>query len=505
MANEKECQVCGYKFLEKDFDSKKSEYKCPYCGTIKKLYNSQTDLNRLSLLNSGYDYLTKAQFDKASEEFTQYISSYPDNKDDTDLVLGNALANCSLSNCLSFKNDKMITVSSSSDLSKVINSKSFRDIERINSHIYDNVMELYNSNEKKYDNEIMLIALDESKILDLSSKLEGYNTVLYVDIAKDNIESIVYKNIQTSLGLIVYVDDEKLLTNAYFLSIYYRFINNGKNVILLSDGDVTIPKMFNNVLNINDDRLVDEIISIISTKAKTRRVDSNKFKEANGKITEFTSSDTIVVPTNMHSIASRAGFEKNLTEIKITTPGSFTVEEKAFTSSTIETFEVENKGCTIIFESDAFSKCKSLRKLIFKNKNITFDVGVFRDCKSLRRVDLSETEIEKIPSHLFDGAENLSEIDLPNTIKTISKYAFKNTKVEEITISGGVRVDREAFGSVSDLTVNVIDFDKTFSNIDIEDDSFPDNTTIVFKGSGFKKSYKTLKKEFPNYIVKLEK
>lgn len=74
----------------------------------------------------------------------------------------------------------------------------------------------------------------------------------------------------------------------------------------------------------------------------------------------------------------------------------------------------------------------------------------FMDCPSIRQVDLSSSVITTVPKRCFAESENLNNVILPNTIKTILDGAFWNTKgLFQVTIPGSIAsIANDAFADV---------------------------------------------------------
>lgn len=60
--------------------------------------------------------------------------------------------------------------------------------------------------------------------------------------------------------------------------------------------------------------------------------------------------------------------------------------------------------------------------------------SVFFNSKSLKTIDASQTLLTRIPESTFEKCTNLINIDLPNGLTYIDKFAFENTGIEQITI-----------------------------------------------------------------------
>lgn len=70
----------------------------------------------------------------------------------------------------------------------------------------------------------------------------------------------------------------------------------------------------------------------------------------------------------------------------------------------------------------------------------------FDDCDEIGRVDLSSTTVATIPERCFEETDDLNSVTLPDTIKTIKKDSFKNTKMRLLVIPGNqAYIEKDAF------------------------------------------------------------
>lgn len=100
----------------------------------------------------------------------------------------------------------------------------------------------------------------------------------------------------------------------------------------------------------------------------------------------------------------------------------------SFTSSSIETIVLQ-------------SKIKTLQS--------------FSDAKSLRSIDLSHAEITEIPENCFSGCTSLTDIKLPDTLKTIGNAGFCNCTALTLTVPDTVTtIGEDAFKDVQQVTYN---------------------------------------------------
>lgn len=108
-----------------------------------------------------------------------------------------------------------------------------------------------------------------------------------------------------------------------------------------------------------------------------------------------------------------------------------------------------------VINLDAFYQCSSLKEVVFASKTIDqVGTGVFRDCSSLETINLPD--METIPESFFNGCTSLKNISIPQTVKTIGRYAFYNSGLEEINIGNNVkRLEDSCFGETKIRTLTV--------------------------------------------------
>ena len=79
----------------------------------------------------------------------------------------------------------------------------------------------------------------------------------------------------------------------------------------------------------------------------------------------------------------------------------------------------------------------------------------FSDATSIRSIDLSHTEITEIPSGCFHGCTSLTDVKLPDTLKTIKSGGFNNCTALTLTVPDTVTtIETGAFTNVKQVTYN---------------------------------------------------
>ena len=80
--------------------------------------------------------------------------------------------------------------------------------------------------------------------------------------------------------------------------------------------------------------------------------------------------------------------------------------------------------------------------------------GAFAGCEYIAKADLSESNISSIPSRAFDGCSRLTEVILPDTVRSISKEAFNHGATTlDITIPCDSNISDEAFDKTKTVTI----------------------------------------------------
>lgn len=248
--------------------------------------------------------------------------------------------------------------------------------------------------------------------------------------------------------------------------------------------------------------------------------------EDKSNITEITIADGV------KTIGRAAFFNCNsLTNIKI--PDTVTsIGEWAFDRcSSLTSINIPN-GVTII-EANAFGGCDSLTSINIPNSVTSIEDRAFAGCYSLRSIDIPDN-VKSIGERAFTECQSLTSINIPNSVTSIGEYAFARCfnvtrinipgsvtniescafyfcdKLTSVNIGNGVTIiEYGAFDSCSSLTSVVIPKSVTsiegraFSRCDnlktvylenpntkYEEDTFPEHTEIIKKGTNESMKYR---------------
>ncbi len=147
------------------------------------------------------------------------------------------------------------------------------------------------------------------------------------------------------------------------------------------------------------------------------------------------SLSTVILPDGVQSIGSNAF--QNTDIYYVTIPSSvITIGQEAFYGTRLQyiTFEPESQLKSIGYQ--AFYQCSWLEEFImpdsvttlcrYNNYNdIDYESNTFRNCTSLKKLVFSK-QLDRIPYSTCYGTSKLSELTLPNNLKSIEQYAFRN-------------------------------------------------------------------------------
>ena len=130
-------------------------------------------------------------------------------------------------------------------------------------------------------------------------------------------------------------------------------------------------------------------------------------------------------------------------------PASVTTIGMNFISSTkIKSVEFE-AGTTVSNFDNVFYNATGLKSVVIPN-TVTSAKNAFYNCTSLVDVKFG-TGLTEIPASMFDGCKALRNVSLPAGITSIGNYAFRNTGLENITIS--VDIGKGVFQNCASLKI----------------------------------------------------
>ena len=144
---------------------------------------------------------------------------------------------------------------------------------------------------------------------------------------------------------------------------------------------------------------------------------------------------------NIDTISSNAFYNcSSLIDVVVPdTVSDITLYGQAFYNCTLLSDESVNALCKHINvqpdSSSVFSRCESLKNIV---TNYVYDYW-FDGCSKLKSVVVKKTN-GNLGYATFQNCKMLSSISLPQGIKTIGSYCFKNTSIETFTIQKTVNV-----------------------------------------------------------------
>ena len=146
-----------------------------------------------------------------------------------------------------------------------------------------------------------------------------------------------------------------------------------------------------------------------------------------------------------------AAFQGNTTITSVTIPGSVTtMGDYAFASCTALTSVTFEEGFTAIDGIYAFSGCSSLATVNLPSTLKSISRNAFASNTSLKTLVIPEG-VETIGYRAFRGCTSLKSMVLPNSLKTLGGQVFTNgTSIEKIYYTGTEEEWNTMFSSISD-------------------------------------------------------
>ncbi|MBO4572542.1 MAG: leucine-rich repeat protein [Clostridia bacterium] len=126
--------------------------------------------------------------------------------------------------------------------------------------------------------------------------------------------------------------------------------------------------------------------------------------------------------------------------------------------------------------SGAFQSCAQLLEVTIPYGVTEIGDSTFAYCKSLKKVTLSDN-VSVIGTAAFSDCVALDEITIPSKVKEIGEYAFSNSGVKRVTISGALeKICKNAFFKCANLTE--VNFGSENKLTEIEEYAFSDCTSL---------------------------
>lgn len=130
------------------------------------------------------------------------------------------------------------------------------------------------------------------------------------------------------------------------------------------------------------------------------------------------------------------------------------IGRSAFYNCAMNLLDLDVRECKL--NSFCFSSCRGLKRVTISGK-LEIDTGTFKDCQQLQKVNMYDCECRRIPSLMFSGCFNLSEITLPSKISSIGSFAFEGcNSIAEMTLPPSLKdLDSDAFNNASITELNI--------------------------------------------------
>lgn len=186
--------------------------------------------------------------------------------------------------------------------------------------------------------------------------------------------------------------------NADGVTIYYNYINNGKELEVTYYGDSYYYSDY------TGDVVIPEEVTYMSKTRKVTRIGSYAFRGCMDLV-------SVTIPSSVTSIGEWAFCKTGLTSVTI--PNSITVLEKSVFNGCdwLSNVSLPDKLTTIGYK--AFYRCLSLNSIDIPNTVTSIGELAFWECRSLTSVTIPNS-VTSIGANAFDGEDE----DIPN-IQTI--------------------------------------------------------------------------------------
>ena len=126
------------------------------------------------------------------------------------------------------------------------------------------------------------------------------------------------------------------------------------------------------------------------------------------------------------------------------------IREGAFKNSAITEIKIPQDSALDTIGNNAFEG-SNITSLSLPEAVTVINSETFKNAEKLKAVELG-SNVLKIGKSAFEGAKALTEINLPDTLRDVSAYAFKNTGLVTVNIGNGVvRIGTEAFADNKSL------------------------------------------------------
>ena len=240
-------------------------------------------------------------------------------------------------------------------------------------------------------------------------------------------EFITYKEGYTSDDNRCYIMNNKLMFFAHgdLIEKSYEIPKNIKFIgeYAFVDSDITEITLHDNISAIGEYAFRDcTILENIENWDGVKTISNYAFYNC-------TSLDGILLPNELTTIGNYAFY--NCTSLgEISFPDSVTsIGKSAFEGcSKFSKLSLNSNNITVINES-TFKNCGELTEVSIGSSITSINKNAFDNCKKLTTVNIavdSNSNLETIGNYAFSSCESLKTLNIPNTIKNIGDYAFKD-------------------------------------------------------------------------------
>ena len=172
--------------------------------------------------------------------------------------------------------------------------------------------------------------------------------------------------------------------------------------------------------------VTESYLTDIGNAIRSKNGSTSQYKpsEMAGAINDITTQDNTVLNSILNRSISGDYVNDNLTEV-----GSY-----AFATCNNLTTAAFTKVTKIV--KNAFSYCRSLESISLPEVK-EIEASSFNYCSSLESISMQKIEVlgsDKEPYGVFNSSYKMTTINLPSTIRSIGKNAFKNTLITTINI-----------------------------------------------------------------------
>lgn len=142
----------------------------------------------------------------------------------------------------------------------------------------------------------------------------------------------------------------------------------------------------------------------------------------------------VILPQSLIRIAENAFEESNIESIVIPEGVSYIEEWAFYMCEKLKNVEIKSNELTLI-ETNTFSKCINLEKIILPDSLLCIDSNAFYGCSKLETIVIPEN-VTNIYAGAFSHCENLKEIIIPESVNYIGYKVFDYCPKLKITCKG---------------------------------------------------------------------